>query len=665
MSRLQKSARGSGQRRVEFDHPIATVQPVSTTTGTFGDPPPQPLEAACAVSAEYIRTLHIGLQPFLMTLTESCLTAYSLYYAYNAKSNEMRLHPVQIPPAVKKLKLILQPLDEVRMSEGFQALQSNLDTEMETLHRSLTDNYVKKLNVMNTEAHLKRFHFAVCRLLRSAAKVFIAQLNIIDYNVDTAIIDLIAPTPTDLLSSPLPMDATSLLRLYKDAHEEISQLPFPTKHDEKYGDIIKGINATQALPINNLEIQVNNTTGTGKEGQSPSSSLTSLHDTSEIIPNRVSNNRVSNTTTATPGTNVRHDSTTQNTSHFVENQLGNTDFYTVTPSIDTRHDATSIINPYAARKEPSLPSTGSHTQNANELPPRLTTTGMTARPTGPPPPPDSFALDDTLGANLIENSLPYSPIAADERTNLQFDSVCLNLTSDSTEITDHDIHSLDQAVKHDQLLKMIIKLYVNAVKNPIRKFHSIVTTREELQRIKQVTTPILQTCLTKKVAATIQAERPADRPALAGLIRDETEKSTNLLRKQLKSATDKLESIQKQHSLLLHNHRYVTNSQQKHRSQRHQKNSRGGNSNNSNKRLDISTGNDRSAVAASRSNDRSTAAVAHSTSVPTPPSPVLNQPPSQEWGRKRSLNKPQDSAEAPENANAVRRRKNNSSWQRN
>jgi hypothetical protein len=140
------------------------------------------------------------------------------------KTKDLILHPLKIPPSVKALKLILQPLDELRESEGYQALQSDLNCEMELLHRKLVEKYVKPLNLMNSDAYLKRVHLAICALLRNASKAFIAQLNLINYSADEALIDLLASTPKDILTFPLPLDAASFLTLYKEANEDITQL---------------------------------------------------------------------------------------------------------------------------------------------------------------------------------------------------------------------------------------------------------------------------------------------------------------------------------------------------------------------------------------------------------------------------------------------------------
>ncbi len=92
---------------------------------------------------------------------------------------------------------------------------------------------------------------------------------------------------------------------------------------------------------------------------------------------------------------------------------------------------------------------------------------------------------------------------------------------------------------------MLETLYQNTITIPIQTFHNIVTQREELLRIKSViTTSTLETSA-KKVTDVIMQELPAERPVLAGLIREETERNTSGLKRKLQSALDQLERTKK------------------------------------------------------------------------------------------------------------------------
>ena len=238
---------GESSWKCHHDHLIST-----TPTFPKASPPPtnnsgdlllpQPLEFANTIAAGYIATLHTELQSFLTTLAEECLLTYAVYH----NNKETILNTAhKIPTSLRNVKLVLQPLPKVNESEGFKALQSKLDIEIGTFHQKLLDKYIKPLDTMNSDALLKRFHIAVCQLLRSATKGFIAQLDIRNYDADMAMVDLLALSPADLLlSHPLPEDLESLLRLYKEAHDDITILPVPTHDRDDYmiRDIINNIN---------------------------------------------------------------------------------------------------------------------------------------------------------------------------------------------------------------------------------------------------------------------------------------------------------------------------------------------------------------------------------------------------------------------------------------
>lgn len=612
LSNIRSPAKEARTRRVEFQHPISTFQPASTSTTISGDLP-QPLEAANAVNAGYIATLHIGLQAFLTTLTQKCLTTYSVYHHHKVRTKELRSQSHKIPMSVKKLKLILQPLDEVKESEGYKALQTDLDIEMEALHRKLTDKYITPLDAMNSDAHLKRFHISVCQLLRNAAKVFIAQLDIKNYDADTAVIDLLAQSPVDLLSSPLPMDLYSLLWLYKEAHEELQNLPFPSTRDDKLEDIINNINnKKQPTPANETTThpQMSDTVRVTRDGQSPSSSITGTLDSNGIM---------------TPGEEPVIEPSTQTD----EGQL-----MQITPGTDTQ----------SARSESHL-----------TLPPLPNVELIGRRPEGPPPPqPAGIRGTSFTPASALLNRFSQSPFNSDDESRRDpYDSPTHNFTSQ--ELSEMDLESITIAVEHNKLRKMILKLYTHTVKLPIDEFHSTITRRDELKRIRKITTPTMQTCLSTRVVATIQSERPADRPVLAGLIREETEKTTALLRQQLKSATDQLEHVRQQQERINEHYTHTSHSKQQ---SRQQKNFKGGNNK---KKQSGSTGNGISTVAATTSTSAPKQAL--SVSPSQHPKPQANSG----WGRNRQ--RPTQatgpsSVEAVDNATAARKRKGNKSWQR-
>ena len=105
----------------------------------------------------------------------------------------MSLGDNPVPTSVKKIRLTLQPLEEVKESEDFMALQTKLNTETEALHRHWANTYSIVVDMMNCDASL--------RLLHHAPRGFIAHTGLNNYNEHTAVIDLIALHRHNILTS--------------------------------------------------------------------------------------------------------------------------------------------------------------------------------------------------------------------------------------------------------------------------------------------------------------------------------------------------------------------------------------------------------------------------------------------------------------------------------
>jgi hypothetical protein len=134
-------------------------------------------------------------------------------------------------------------------------------------------------------------------------------------------------------------------------------------------------------------------------------------------------------------------------------------------------------------------------------------------------------------------------------------------------------HITSSAVKGN-VQTMLLTLFIQTIKKAIIEFNACITHREELNRIKLVTTQIPMESLAAKVTAKIHAERPADRPVLAGLIHDEAEKLISDLKRKLQSATDQMESNSKKLKELKSTREPRTSSPKQ---QRQAKNNKGGN----------------------------------------------------------------------------------------
>ena len=617
-SDVNTSMRSSG-RRVRFHHATFTPPRAGTTT-TMTPELLTPLSAATAIASRYIATLHIGLTTFLNAITDQCLKAYSVYFHTSAKHNEMRLSPTHVPPSIKRIKLTLQPLDEIKESEDYRALQTRLAAETEALHRKWTVEYARQVDEWNCTILLQRFQAQVCTLLHKAAAGFIAQLGIHNYTASEAVIDFIGTKPNTALRTPLPLERTTLLQLYKDANH-LLLLPKPTLVDDaNYLTTIDKINTTPRK--NELTLYHN--------GPSPASSLTTASQTrtsSPLKPSTQTPSTLNPTHTPPPPPHITPGTTTPgpfnlntpDTSTPGSTQQVNT---TSSQSSTTQESTTSDLRYSQMSSRWTVPRTLPQ-QSTRETPPSLPSSrgrgrggGRAHTPTpttqewgrirsppdhqSPPPPPpplptqprhNDFITGRALLATMTRETTPTSTIATAQRqshlprpTNQVANpntTIAANNTTTTTSTTttrhrhisstqqeDDDISrinlpSLIATNNHQKVVHMLDLLYTNTITLPLHEFHKTVTQREELTRIKSVTATSNLETSAKKITEIIINEMPAERPVLTGLIREETERSTSGLKRKLQSALDQLEQNKKTLKLLTAHRQTQYNTEEK------------------------------------------------------------------------------------------------------
>ena len=528
--------------RVGFHNPIS-----SELNNSPAEKEATPLREALKLSLEYIATLHIGLTTFLSTLAEQCLKDYAVYFYAHEKNKGMRLDPTQVPTSIKKIRLTLHPLEEVKESEDFMALHTQLVAETEALQRKWTTEYAMVVDTWNCNALRRRCHFSICKKLRNAAKAFIAQTGIQKYSEDAAIIDLISTSRNTILTTPLPLDIREFLYLYKEANE-LRTLPMPTTStlNSEIKNIIDEINktvqTTAAATNDNPPPPPLATVSTiGDDTSTPSSSLTGSGDNTPAHTNTGQRSQQSQVTTSNESdesSSALHPIRTTGTSNTLS-----------TPGAhehDSEPTLSEVMNTNNAQHVVT-PSTGHESQHIPGLLAPATPipilyrgkfTGYTRTPLQPPtyqplPTPQGnpphFSLDPSTTIGVI-NPSPFT----------QGDDGELDRT-----LADIDLDKITATADRTKILTMLATLYTNAIKLPVEKFHTTVTLREELIRIKQVTTIKPISSLATKVAAKIHNELPTERPTLVGLIHNETDKKVSDLKRQLQSAMDQIETNSK------------------------------------------------------------------------------------------------------------------------
>ena len=546
----------SGQR-VGFHNPISNElhSPAERET--------TPLSEAIKLSSEYIATLHLGLTTFLSTLVEQCLKDYAVYFYANEKNKGMRLNTAQVPTSIKKIRLTLHPLEEVKESEDFMALHTQLVAETEALQRKWMTDYAIVVDTWNCNALLRRCHFSICKKLRNAAKAFIAQIGIQRYSEDEAVMDLLATARHTILAPPLPLDTHEFLCLYKEANE-LRTLPFPTTsilNSDINSDLKTLIDEINNSIHNNVATDDNfppppcATIGTARENTStPSSSLTGSGDgpSAQVDQGQemqLNQETVSNNSDQSPPEAIPNQATgNSNTLQQLETQEQEQDKDSEPTNSELMNAGNSrsrgeMNTPVGRLRHLISPSTGqaSHTTPGTSTPARTTPTPILykGRYTGynrMPPPTHRSQIPPQGNPPLFSHN--PTPDTGSIFTQEEDEHLDQNLAA-------LDLDEITASAERTRVHTMLLQLYINAIKLPVEKFHATVTLREELQRIKQVTTITPMNSLASKVAAKIHKELPPERPTLVGLIQEETEKKVNVLKRQLQSALDQIETNSK------------------------------------------------------------------------------------------------------------------------
>ena len=95
---------------------------------------------------------------------------------------------------------------------------------------------------------------------------------------------------------------------------------------------------------------------------------------------------------------------------------------------------------------------------------------------------------------------------------------------------------------------LLLFLIQQAIANPITEFHRVHKVNDESKKIAVAIIPRQLSDTAQRIAAVVQAERPADRPVLCGLIREQADKSIEEMRKRLQLLEAKVAQDKGKHS---------------------------------------------------------------------------------------------------------------------
>jgi hypothetical protein len=465
------SSSPSNKRTRFFNNEVATVPQVAGTAKKQLVTK-SPTEAAMAMKNSHIATLHEALQPFLHDLTETCLRRYAAYYYKNAKHEEMHLDPNYVPASCKKIGLTLQGIDEVKETEDFKSLCSHLAVRLEEIQRKLVKDFAMRVDDMNRRALWHRFLASFCELLPKAAKVFIAQHGISGYNEHQAVVDLIATLPDEVLSAT-KMTTREFLIFYRKTNS-LAVLPTPTVQ-HNLANVLNEIN-----------------------GPTPSVETAPPPQATATTPSTATTQATAATPTTTAATAAGRRTTTITPNGFI---FGGT---------VTEATGTNVYPPHPRNKYlRTSPTPTSATTNAIKFSTALV----------------MFNEEAQVGNRAIGNlQAGVTEEAPDEEMDNEFAT------------QDEDMALAANIIGGRSTIRtLLLFLIQQAIANPITEFHRVHKVNEESKRIAAAIIPRQLSDAAQRIAAVVQAERPADRPVLCGLIREHANKSIEEMRKRLQS----------------------------------------------------------------------------------------------------------------------------------
>ena len=230
----------NGSKRARCVHFDSSVEPSSETTST---PTETPLAAAKKSGKQYLETLHNRTAEFVGDLMHRVLAVYATSHYKDIKTFQIQRDPNWIPSSCK-FEVPLQPINEVRESEGFTTLEGSLRAAIDGMQLQLA-GFVKRAYALNNLGLRDRLRYELCSFLHKVARVFIAEQDLsehTEYSPHQAVIDLLVGHP-DTVTNCLPKTGVRcFLKRYVEFHG-LSYIPRPSwPKDDKKGVVVPLIN---------------------------------------------------------------------------------------------------------------------------------------------------------------------------------------------------------------------------------------------------------------------------------------------------------------------------------------------------------------------------------------------------------------------------------------
>jgi hypothetical protein len=546
-----------------------------------------PLEAAMAAAITYVETLHNKLQPFLTDLIRQVLKDASIFHYKNEKLKEIVANPEYVPAICRTVGMKLQAVSEVTKSTGFKALEDELAEAIEATRRDWAMRFVLPIFDMNVKALERRFQLSYCRLLPLAAKGFIAQVGTEGYDANVAIMDLLTMHGTEVIA-PLNVTPHDFLVLLKEA-SGMTSIPLPTVEHSmtELLDKINGKSPTQGYGQEDGSSSRSDTALADADAAAAAQNLTEQLITAESAVTKTASHLDLMRKLADQASTAAAEATRSRASSHETLAAARRARATAIDDVDiaTANEAQCIAELNAADMDASAATknqlalgvkallssaTCAHNDAVNALKSlreRMANENTPAadknpiRPQGMALTPRSVLTDAITPPSARPIVTPGSIIPGNEfrrASSLRHAETTAAIQNINTVAVDTQLDTTHLATsltrERATIINALALLIDDGVTKPLQAFHTHIANNAQARRIMKATNEPMLDQAAARIAAVVEAERPANRPTLKGLIHDDVDKTTEELRRRVQSLEAKLD---KANSILEQNKRHA------------------------------------------------------------------------------------------------------------
>ena len=495
----------------------------------------------------------------------------SISHFKSEKQKEMIATPEYVPTCCRYVGIKLQAVSEVTESSGFKTLNDKLAEEIKATRREWATRFYFPAYDMNVKALKKRFHLSFCRLMTLAARGFIAQVGIGEYDATVAVMDLLSMHGAEVLA-PLNVTTHDFLVLLKEA-TGMTIIPSPTVEHSLSDELHK----------------INGTSSSDDRGQVDGSSTTTMNaprEATAAATNIVVNEQLTAAESAVAqaashlelmrelagqALAVADEAARARTTAHETLALARRAHAAAIDSIDiaTTDESLCVAELDAADKDKvatikrqlalgakTLLESADHThagsvRTLNALCMRMTSANTATDAESDRA--DRMTMTPTTPMISIYATSPTATTMTPMVTPRSLPCPYRNAASMLHRVTTEAIRDIVVTAAGNDSPKNVPEVprppndgretVINALKTllddgivkPLQMFHALAVNNEQDRRIIKATSePLLEQAATR-IAAVVEAERPVNHPTLKGIIHVDVEKMTNDLHRRIKS----------------------------------------------------------------------------------------------------------------------------------